>query len=434
MRGNPMRSPSRLVASAIALAVLLTASVATAQLLEEQGAYAAVDRAVAAFNGASDRASMLRAADQALDAAEGVLNAFRPADRRRDAADEQYRAAGQQASAFCDNYSRGGGSCRPGATVNDYPGLENDYARHSDATAAISIANATYVEAVGISGGAEARERAARFRRFANRFRGLGGDGVDGGNQKRRKDLVDQWKAENDRRNALHSRAHAAHVAANRAALDALSRAGRTLSTAAGRLTDDNYPGTRAAEVIRATAALDGAAVAAANPEVSDTSDRTDQAIEGLIMASRETMTVLRSHVQLVEQAARRYEQDREPPQGPVAGQPGRPADVQSQPAGDFAGWVRQINDAVAEAERAADDAEQAAAGAGSWFSRSSACFHARDRGVQASIRVQNLTFMGVRRPEFVPAEAGSQAWEEVRGRLDAADRRANEACASIRR
>ena len=152
-------------------------------------------------------------------------------------------------------------------------------------------------------------------------------------------------------------------------------------------------------------------------------------------MASRETMTVLRSHVQLVEQAARRYEQDPDPPQGrPVAGQPGRPADARSAPAGDFAGWVRQINDAVAAAERAADDAEQAAAGSGSWFSRSSACFHARDRGVQATIRVQNLTFMGIRRPEFVPAEAGSQAWEEVSGRLDEADRRAQEACASIRR
>ena len=95
---------------------------------------------------------------------------------------------------------------------------------------------------------------------------------------------------------------------------------------------------------------------------------------------------------------------------------------------------MRQINTAVAAAERAADDAEQAAAGSGSWFSRSSACFHARDRGVQASIRVQNLTFMGIRRPEFVPAEAGSQAWEEVSGRLDEAYRRANEACDSIRR
>ena len=148
------------------------------------------------------------------------------------------------------------------------------------------------------------------------------------------------------------------------------------------------------------------------------TADRTDAALEGLIFASRETVVVLRSHVQLVEQAARRYEQDPEPPQGrPVGGQPGRPADVQSAPAGDFAGWVRQINTAIAAAERAADDAEQAAAGSGSWFSRSSACHHARDRGVQATIRVQNLTFMGIRRPEFVPAEAGSQAWEEVSGR-----------------
>ena len=61
----------------------------------------------------------------------------------------------------------------------------------------------------------------------------------------------------------------AAHVAANRAALDALGRAGRTLSTAAGRLTDDYYPATRAAEVTREAAALDRAVAAAADPEAT---------------------------------------------------------------------------------------------------------------------------------------------------------------------
>ena len=421
-----MRSPSRLVASAIGAAVLLTASVADAQLLEEQGAYAGVDRAGVALNGASDRASMLRAAEQALDAAEGALNAFRTADRVRDATDERSHAASGEGGSCENGYYR----CDASGNAPYYDGLESVYARDFEVEAMASTANAAYVEAVGISGAAEARERAARLRRYANRMRGLRGDD----NRSRRSALIGQTNAEIARRSALHSRATAAHVAANRAAIDALARAGRTLSSAAERLTDNNYPVTRAVEVIRAATALDRAAVAAGGPEASNNSDRTDQALEGLIMASRETMTVLRSHVQLAEQAARRYEQDPEPPQGPVGGQPGRPADIQSQPAGDFAGWVRQINTAVAAAERAADDAEQAAAGSGSWFSRSSACFHARDRGVQATIRVQNLTFMGIRRPEFVPAEAGSQAWEEVSGRLDEADRRAQEACASIRR
>ena len=415
MRGTRwiMRSPARLLASSIGAAVLLTAALADAQLLEEQGAYAGVDRAVAAFNGASDRASMLRAAEQALEAAEGALNAFRTADHARDAALVRYHGAVRNSIArHCPNLS-----CT--ASVGWFENLVTE-----------STANAAYLDVVGIPGAGEARERAARYRRFANRMRGLQGRQ----NTARRNALGDAVITENLAREALHSRATAAHVAANRAAIDALARAGRTLSSAAERLTDNNYPGTRAVEVIRAATALDRAAVAAGGPEASNNSDRTDQALEGLIMASRETMTVLRSHVQLAEQAARRYEQDPEPPQGPVGGQPGRPADIQSQPAGDFAGWVRQINTAVAAAERAADDAEQAAAGSGSWFSRSSACFHARDRGVQASIRVQNLTFMGIRRPEFVPAEAGSQAWEEVSGRLDEAGRRAQEACDSIRR
>ena len=427
-----LRGPSRLAASSIAAAaVLLTASVAAAQLLEEQGAYAAVDRAVAAFNGASDRASMLRAADQALDAAEGVLNAFTGPDRVRDAAAARYDAAVAQASAVratCDNGYR----CGNDNLLAYFVGIEDARARDIDAKAAVSTATAAYVEAVGTAGAAEARERAARLRRYANRMRGVRGGSTE--MVSRRNALGRDAYAEYRTGRALHSRATAAHVAANRAALNALGRAAQTLSTGAERLTDDNYPGTRAAEVIRAAGALDRAAAAAGGPEVSNTGDRTDQALEGLILASRETMTVLRSHVQLVEQAARRYEQDPEPPQGPVGGQPGRPADVQSQPAGDFAGWVRQINTAIAAAEQAAADAEQAAAGSGSWFSRSSACYHARDRGVQASIRVQNLTFMGIRRPEFVPAEAGSQAWEEVSGRLDEADRRAREACASIRR
>lgn len=81
--------------------------------------------------------------------------------------------------------------------------------------------------------------------------------------------------------------------------------------------------------------------------------------------------------------------------------------DVESESAGDFAGWVRQVNAAVA-------DAEQAAAGAGSWFSRSSACINAEGRVSQTINRVQNLTF-GAKRPGFIPAEGGSQAWQELR-------------------
>ena len=115
----------------------------------------------------------------------------------------------------------------------------------------------------------------------------------------------------------------------------------------------------------RRTVALDRAVAAAADPEVSRNSDRTDQALDELIVAARETFVVLQSHVQLVGQAARDYERDPDPA---LPGQDDvvRPPDVESEPAGDFAGWVRQINAAVAEAERAAAEAEQAAAGSGS--------------------------------------------------------------------
>ena len=81
-------------------------------------------------------------------------------------------------------------------------------------------------------------------------------------------------------------------------------------------------------------------------------SDATDQALEELIFAARETYVVLESHVQLVEQAAREYEHATDDPELPGQADVDRPADVESEPAGDFAGWVRQINAAVAAAER----------------------------------------------------------------------------------
>ena len=137
-----------------------------------------------------------------------------------------------------------------------------------------------------------------------------------------------------------------------------------------------------------------------------------------------------RATSRLVEQAAREYERDPDPAL-PGQADVNRPADVESEPSGDFAGWVRQINAAVADAERAAGEAEQAAAGSGRWFSRSSACINAEGRVAQASIRVQNLTF-GTRRPRFIPAEGGRQAWDELRERLDEAGRRARAACSSI--
>ena len=185
-----------------------------------------------------------------------------------------------------------------------------------------------------------------------------------------------------------------------------------------------------AAEVTREAAALDRAVGAAADPEVSNASDATDRALDDLILAAREVYVVLESHVRLVEQAAREHERDPDPA---FSGQADvdRPSDVESEPAGDFAGWVRQINAAAADAERAAYEAEQAAAGSGSPFSRATACNSAERRVYQAINRVQSLTY-GARRPGFVPAEGGSQAWDELRERLVEAGERARAACSSI--
>ena len=242
---------------------------------------------------------------------------------------------------------------------------------------------------------------------------------------------------------ADHYRASNAHIAAIRTVVDSLGRAARTLSTAARRLTDGNYPGTRASEVLRAVAALDRAAsvptVVAGEFNIESLggdrglAGRFNAATDELIVAARETFTVLQSHVQLVEQAARRAEgalASRDAVDGGGPGVGSAPT-VQSEPADDLAGWVRAINDAAAEANRAADEAEQAAAGSGSWFSRMAACWHAGERVTQATSRVQDLTF-GMRRPEFIPSNVGSEAWDQLRPRLDEADRRAAAACRSI--
>lgn len=49
----------------------------------------------------------------------------------------------------------------------------------------------------------------------------------------------------------------------------------------------------------------------------------------------------------------------------------------------------------------------------------------------QASLRVQNLT-LGTKRPRFVPAAGGSEAWQQLRERLDEAEQRARDAWNSI--
>ena len=136
----------------------------------------------------------------------------------------------------------------------------------------------------------------------------------------------------------------------------------------------------------RAAAALDRVVAAAGDPEVSNDGDATDAALDELILAARNVFVVLESHVAQVEQAAQRYD-ERDPEEqrsGPADA--ARPADVEAEPPGDLAGWVRAVNAEVERAERASAEAEQAAAGSGGWWSRFTACVGARERMVRAAL------------------------------------------------
>ena len=100
------RPPAR-AAVLLAVIALFAPAAAAAQLPSaEQRAFDAVDDAVAAFNGAGDRAGMLQAARQLLDAAENARNAFAGPDSRRDAADARLDAAVEQSNALAVNCDR----------------------------------------------------------------------------------------------------------------------------------------------------------------------------------------------------------------------------------------------------------------------------------------------------------------------------------------
>ena len=371
---------------------------------------------------------MVESIAEVVDAAERALSTFAAADRARDAAGQRFEAAMGEAASLavrCDN----GYSCGGDNRLDYSDDLVAAYARNFEALSAMMAANADYVEAVGISGADAGRARAARLRRFANRMRGL--QGRSGEAVQRRNALLDEVRAELDGASRLHSRAVEAHIAANRAAIDALSRAARMVSTAAARLTDDYYPATRAVEVTRAAAALDQAAAAAADPQVSNDSDATDQALEELIFASRETFVVLESHVQLVEQAARDYERDPEPQVPDELPAVRRPPEIEVAPAADLDAWANQVRDAVMEVERAAGEAEETAAGSGSWMSRFTGCEATYLRLLRSVNRVQDLT-IGSGRPDFIPGGAGSEAWRQLSERIGETRRRASDACASI--
>ena len=295
-------APRLAVVSIGAAVVLATAATAAQPTGAEQRAFEAVDRAIGRVESAGEREQILGAARTVLDTAERALSAFNAPDRARDAAYARYHAALREVDALavrCDNGYRCETDARGNTGLVYFDGLVAAYARTWRARSGLSAANAAYIDAVGIAGAAEAGERAARFRRYASRIRRLRGNSNH--MLARQRVLIRASNAESDAHNALHDLALAAHVTANRAVLDVLGRAARTLSTAAERLHADPYPGTRADDdVSRAAGRAERAAAAAAGPEVSHDGNRTDAALEELIAAARETFAALEHRVHLL--------------------------------------------------------------------------------------------------------------------------------------
>lgn len=295
-------SPSSAAALLVAAALLAAAAADAQPLSAEQRGFDAVDRAIAGLEKAVGRNEMIRAAQGLLDAAEGALNAFNASAQVRDDAYARYLAALREVDALavrCDNGYPCGTDARGNTGVVYFDGLVDAYARVFDAQSRLSAANAAYVEAVGIAGAAEARERAARFGRYANRIRRLRGNSNH--MLARQGVLIRASNAESDAHNALHDLAIAAHVTANRAVLDVLGRAARALSTAAERLNGDPYPGTRADDdVSRAAGRAERAATVAAGPDVSYDGNRTDETLDELIAAARETFAAIEHRAQSV--------------------------------------------------------------------------------------------------------------------------------------
>ena len=260
----------------------------------EQRAFDAVDRAIAGLESTVGRDATIRAARGVLDTAEDALSAFNAPDQVRDATYARYVAALSEVDALavrCDNDYPCDTDERGNTGVVYFDGLVAAYARVWRARSRLSAANAAYVEAVGIAGAVEARERAARFRRYAIRMRRLRGNSNH--MLARQRVLIHASNAENNSHNALHDRAIAAHVAANRDALNALRHTARALSMAAERLPDDSHGGIRAAEVSRAAGQAEDTAAAAADPAVSNDGIRTDAALEELMAVVRETFAAI---------------------------------------------------------------------------------------------------------------------------------------------
>ena len=296
-----MSYSSGVVALSLALLSDATPTVAQGLPTPEQRAFAAVDDARHALEAASGAAPMLDAAQALLDRAESAYRAFSTADRHRDAASERLP---------------GRWNCEPVPSNDPVYIIANRNANWATGVSTDCEATAAYAEAAGFVRASDGQQLATRLRRLANRFRGVQ-------TSEQHRAVLAPATSVCSACSALHSRATEAHIAANRTALVSLGRATRAIATAAGRLTVQDYPGTRATEVLRAVQAANRAVAAATHPQAPRSNSRTDTALESLIGAARVTVTIARAHRAAVEQVAQRDEEQRRAADGePVIASP----------------------------------------------------------------------------------------------------------------
>ena len=404
-------------------------------------AFAAVARAGDAVERARDGDALRRAAEQAVAAAEHAADAFVEVDRTRDAALVAYRTAYREALAgavTCTN----GYPCTNGR-IDPFDGFAAAFAAHFELLAAVSAANAAYVDAAGVPGAGEARARAARIRGLAARMRDLGA--ID--DPRRWNALVAGVGAEIAAGNLLHRRATEARHAADLSLVDDVTRVVEAIHLAANLVATPPRPAAGGAAVDGGTDSAAGARAAAGTV--------SDAVLRSALDTAQGAMESLRTRIV----AAAASVPDVRPARAADTGAPGATAEPAAagnvvpgspaetarpsgddapgaaaaapEPVGDVARWAGALTAAARAAEQAAADAEAAAGGSGR--SRASSCSDAEARVTAAAARVSSLT-VGDDRPRFVPARTGRETYSDLFHLLDAAQRRARAACRSIGR
>ena len=211
--------------------VVLSAAAAAPQELAsvEQEAFAAVSRTVAALERADGRSALIQTAAQVATAVDHARDAVAAADHTRETAAEEYRAAYRAALAgavTCDN----GYPCTNNR-LDRFEGLADALVRHLQLLAGVSFANAAYVEAVGVAGADEARERGSRIRRLAARMRNVdAAEAMDRWNN-----LIGGVLDDSDATCELQGTATEAHAAARRARFEDVDQVLGAIAAAATR-------------------------------------------------------------------------------------------------------------------------------------------------------------------------------------------------------